>query len=278
MIGSIGSRWQFTWHDVWAKLAICPRAPQDLFIQLFDCAIDYLRQTPAINEYEVIHNDPERAQQAFRHIRYCDFRGEADIVGFLEAAYTIIADFRVEELMARYQRLIQDFIARYNLRYRLVEPFRLRSSLSGAFAELYAELEKLSSSNPYLATLMDDFEHHYDAYSRSHQEADLKAAISRASMYTEGLAGVIAGCSGTLGDMCDNLHCWPHRAISDALKKLYGFCSDYPGIRHSGNPAGQLRGLDGRDCILLSMLLFSFSGYFPDRLDINELVGMNSQR
>jgi hypothetical protein len=92
-------------------------------------------------------------------------------------------------------------------------------------------------------------------------------------MYAEGLASGLAHRNDALGSLCDRLTCWPHSAVKDALKKLYAFCSDYPGIRHAGNPAGQLRELDGRDAVLLSVLLFSFSGYFSQGLDINELLG-----
>jgi hypothetical protein len=120
---------------------------------------------------------------------------------------------------------------------------------------------------------MDNFEHSFDAFVRSHQQADLKAAIGRASMYAEGLAAIVAHNTGTLGALCDSLSCWPHCAVKDALKKLYGFCSDYPGIRHAGNPTGQLRGLNGRDAVLISVLLFSFSAYFPDSLNFGELLG-----
>jgi len=273
MTGSLQSRWQFTWHEVWAKLAHSADAPVDLFIQLFDCAIDSLLHPPTRIEYEVIHNDPEKARQVFRHLKGTDFRSEADIVRFLELTYTTIADLRIGRLGERYQRLIKNFLVRFNLRYRLVEPFKLRSLLPGSFAGLYAELEKLNSANPHLAELLDNFEHSFDAYTRSHQQADLKSSIERASIYAEGLATHVAHCTGTLGALCDRLSCWPHCGVKDALKKLYGFCSDYPGIRHSGNPAGQLRGLDGRDAVLLSVLLFSFSGYFPESLNINVLLG-----
>jgi hypothetical protein len=233
--------------------------------------MDFLIHPPTREEYEVIHNDPEKARHAFRRLKGTDFKSESDIVGFLEAIYATITDLRIVGLGERYKQLIKNFLSRFNLRYRLVEPFKLRSLLPGSFSGLYAELEKLNSTNPYLAELMDNFEHSFDAYARSHQQADLIASILRASLYAEGLASIVARSTGNLGSLCDTLHCWPHNTVKEALKKLFGFCSDYPGIRHSGNPAAQLRGLDGRDMVLLSVLLFSFSGFFPDSLNICEL-------
>jgi len=274
MTGSLQNRWQATWREVWTKLADAVDSPVDLFIQLFDCAVGFLIQPPPRVEYEVIHNDPTKARQAFRRLKGSDFKGEAAILGFLEAVYATLADLSTGRLAIRYQRLIKNFLSCFNLRYRLVETFKLRSLLPGSFAGLYSELEKLNSSNPHLAELMDDFEHSFDdTYARSHHQVDLKASIRAASMYAEGLATAVSRSSGTLGTLCDHLRCWPHCAVKDSLKKLYGFCSDYPGIRHSGNPDGQLRGLDGRDAVLLSVLLFSFSGYFSESLNISELLG-----
>jgi len=129
MIGSLGNRWQFTWREVWAKLADLSAARPALFIQLFDCAEDFLNEMPRPVDYEVLRNDPAKARQAFRRLKGSDFKSEADTVGFLERAYTAIADLRSERLAERYERLIKNFLSRYNLRYRIVEPFKLRSLL-----------------------------------------------------------------------------------------------------------------------------------------------------
>ena len=62
--------------------------------------------------------------------------------------------------------------------------------------------------------------------------------------------------------------------MRDALKKLYGFCSDYPGIRHPGNPAAKLRELEYRDAILISLLLLSFSGYLSSEVKMEETLAL----
>src|SRR3546814_1851063 len=51
-------------------------------------------------------------------------------------------------------------------------------------------------------------------------------------------AGVDAG---QLGAMCGQINSWPHPTIKKALSTLYGFASEYPGIRHAGNPQSALR-------------------------------------
>ena len=49
------------------------------------------------------------------------------------------------------------------------------------------------------------------------------------------------GTTDTLGVICNRWACWPHITVRESLKKLYGFCSDYPGIRHPGHPEAKLR-------------------------------------
>jgi hypothetical protein len=60
----------------------------------------------------------------------------------------------------------------------------------------------------------------------------------------------------------------------EAVKKIYGFCSDYPGIRHSGNPGGQLRELEVKDSIIVPLMLLTASGYFLTWQDISKITGI----
>ncbi|MBK9137428.1 MAG: hypothetical protein IPM17_01465 [Verrucomicrobia bacterium] len=54
----------------------------------------------------------------------------------------------------------------------------------------------------------------------------------------------------------------------------YGFCSDYPNIRHAGNPKGVLRPLAARDATGLSVLLLAFSGYLSPNVDEQIVLGV----
>jgi len=62
--------------------------------------------------------------------------------------------------------------------------------------------------------------------------------------------------------------------MKEALQKLYSFCSDYPNIRHAGNPGGVLRPLAARDATGLSVLLLAFSGYLSPHLDEQIVLGV----
>lgn len=273
MTGSFKDCWRLTWQEFWSKLTKFPQAPVDLFVQLFDDVIDFLQNPPTGTEYELIHNDPAKAKQAFHRLKGGDFKGEAAIIGFLEAAHTTIVDFGIAHFADYYSKVIKQFIIRYNLRYRVADPFKLRLLLSGTFAGLYDALETLNAANQHLAELMDDFEHAFDTYVRSQRQVDLKACIGKASMYAEGIAALAVNSEGSLGELCDRLACWPHKAVKESIKKLYGFCSNYPGIRHAGSPAGRLRKLESRDALFFSVLLFSFSGYITESINTKELLG-----
>ena len=67
----------------------------------------------------------------------------------------------------------------------------------------------------------------------------------------EAIGRTVPGVTGTtLGAICDQVGTWPHDKLKEAMKDLYGFASDYPGIRHGGTPANALRAIDmrtGRD-------------------------------
>lgn len=64
-------------------------------------------------------------------------------------------------------------------------------------------------------------------------EGRIKTCISKQFMLLEAIGALDPDVTeNTLGDMCEQLKSWPHPTIKIALKKLYGFASDYPGIRH----------------------------------------------
>jgi hypothetical protein len=120
---------------------------------------------------------------------------------------------------------------------------------------------------------MRDFEHAFDEYARNASPANLNTCLRTASNYSEGLAGVTCGTAGPLGDLCKQLADWPHPAVRESLKNLYGFCSNYPNLRHGGNPASKLRELDTKDCVAVCLLFLAFSGYLTPHVDSQVVLG-----
>ena len=278
MSGSLRHAWDYLPMELWGPLADYSAkdtaAPPDLFSDLFATADEFLSPRPTDSELEEVRNIPDKARQRFLALKGTDFASESAIVHFLEEAHEVIADYEIPGFKDFYRRLLNDALRKFNLRYRLDEPFTLRFLLPGSFNNLYAELHRLNTGNAHLSGLLTDFEKAFDRYARAQDPTDLKTCIGNASKYVEGLAVETCGKPGSLGDLCKEIQDWPHGAVQAALSNLFGFCSDYPGIRHAGNPAGVRRDLATRDMTLASLLLLSFSGYLSPTLDERVVLGL----
>lgn len=283
MSGSLSQAWEYLNAELWEPLADYSAkdaaAPPDLFSDLFAEANDHLAvpQDEKGPRFLSIRNDAAAARVEFLALRGTDFTSESAIVHFLEEAQAVIVDYEIPGFEDFYRRLMRDVLRKFNLRYRLDEPFILRFLLPGSFTNLYTELHRLNAGNGHLAGLLTDFEKAFDRYARTQDPTDLKTCIGKASNYAEGLASVAAGipaAGNTLGALCNQIGDWPHDQMKEALQKLYKFCSDYPGIRHAGNPAGVRRDLATRDMTLASLLLLSFSGYLVPSLDQQVVLGV----
>jgi hypothetical protein len=228
-------------------------------------------------EVEEARNNPDNARQRFLALKGTDFTSESDIVLFLEEAHNVISDYEVPGFEDRFARLLRGVLQKFNLRYRLDDPFTLRFLLPGSFSNLYAELQRVNSSDSSLVDRLTDFEKAFDRFARTQDATDLRSCIHMASNYVEGLASVTSGIpakGNTLGALVKGLKDWPHDKIREALVNLYHFCSDYPGIRHPGTPANALRALAIRDGTMACLLLLSFSGYLSPAFDERAILGV----
>jgi hypothetical protein len=272
MIGSLLDHWKYTWSDLWSVLARSRRAPDDLFVELYRTVSDFLQNPPEYKQLELIMNDPIQAKQAFENLRGEDLGSELAVISFMEAAFGAIGEFEITRYENLYKRLVKSFIKKYNLRYRVDDPFCMRLILPGLFAGFYDNLTRVNRSDPNLKVLMNNFELSFGSYVRTKQAHELNACISTAFIYAEGIAAKTSGKNKPLGDLCDYLQCWPHVTVRESLKKLYGFRSDYPGLGHSGSPEGKLRELEPRDAIVVCLILLSFSGYLSNEVSIEDAL------
>lgn len=273
MIGNLRDRWEYTWSDVWEPLGNLSQAPRDLYIQLYRRSLDFFRKRPRSQDIDEIVNSPELAVSAFQLIQGKQFRDETAVVQYLEQANVLITDINSKILLRRYYEYVRKFMMKYNLRYELASPFALRVRLPAVYADIYEHLREANTTNSHLAGLMNDFEISFSDFVRSRTHRDLRASLARASNYAEGIASASVGTpGGTLGRMCDQLAVWPHNAVRDAVKNLYQFCSDYPAIRHAGNPTNRIRDLEVKDTIIVSALFFAASGYLQNGLRLEDVV------
>jgi hypothetical protein len=276
--GGIRPAWEHLSLELWNPLANYGIndvvAPRSLFSDLFVSADEYLSPRPTDAELEEVRNDPDKAQVRFLALKGTDFNSESAVVHFLEDVHELITDYEIPGFEDLYRRLLRAVVVKFNLRYRLDDPCILRFLLPGSFTNLYGELQRLNTSNVHLAGLLVDFERAFDQYARTQDPTDLKTSIHKVSNYAEGLASATRGAPGTLGALCDQLTDWPHDKVKEALKDIYKFCSDYPGIRHGGNPAGVRRNLATRDVTLACLLVVSFTGYLTPLMDESQVLGI----
>lgn len=222
-------------------------------------------------------NDPVASREAFKFARLEDFTGERALVGFFEAVHDILEDFEApgdDALTNRYFNLLFEFIEKFSLRYDLRRPCILCPTLPGLFASLVRDLRALTGSDPHLDALMKDFESAVRDLRHDSSDGRIKTCIQKQVNLVEALGRNAPGVTGnTLGRICDQVGTWPHEKLKVAMKELYGFTSDYPGIRHGGTSASALRAVDMRDMVAVTILLTGFTPYLESRLSADSIFG-----
>jgi hypothetical protein len=279
MSGRLQDVWEYVWPEIWLALEQSTVWPQlaeglgftteQLYMDLYVELVKALKKAPQPEVYDLTANDPVLARLAVEKIPAAALRSESATAKFFEDAFDVISEAGSNELEAEFQQLVRRLLRSRNLRYELSDPFRLQPHLPGIFSALFSDLVTSSRRSPQLQQAMADFEHSFRALGKSHLEVDVKTCILKATMLGEALASVAPNARGkTLADICDSLHCWPHNALKEAVKRIYGFCSDYPGIRHNVAVGGQIRPLDVSDSIIVPLLLLTAAGYFGPHTDM----------
>lgn len=272
MRGEFIGVWSETWREIWAKLAKHQAAPKDLFCELYRELVEAFVTAPDVTALADIVDAPEQARSTFRRTKASAFRGELVLLEFLERAYRVTMDLGGDALSNRYFVLMEAFLEKYSLRYDLRRPFSLHPTLPGVFARLMRELKRTTSSDATLHVLMIEFEDAVRDLKTDQSSGKIKTCIHKQMNLLEALAGQCPGVNaGSLGAMCDQVNTWPHVTVREAMKKLYGFASDYPGIRHAGNSASALRDIEMRDMVAVTVLLAGFAPYLGHLLNSNDI-------
>lgn len=273
MRGEFLGVWGDMWREVWSKLARHAEAPEDLFCELFrEIEPAFTVRLDPATELSDIVDSPLQSRNAFRTIKAGALVSEFALLGFLDRAHATLVDLGGDALGNRYFNLVAAFIEKYSLRYDLRRPFSLHPTLTGVFSKLLRELRQVTSEDAALAALMNDFEETIRDLKADASPGRIKACIHRQVNLLEALAQRCPNVSaGTLGDMCNEVDTWPHATVKEAMKKLYGFSSNYPGIRHAGNPAGALREIEMRDMVGITVILAGFVPYLSNDLDAASL-------
>lgn len=304
MRGELIPVWRDSWSCVWRPLARHPSAPGDLFAELFRefaPAPTSPAEPPAPpahafdNEGELVLPEFIEKQEAYKAARrsyetqlakYQEaianrgaglafrqhiaeaVKTERAAVTLLEEAHDVIDGFGVEALRNHYFVLVEQFLEKYSLRYDLRRPFALQPTMTGIFAGLVVELRDITRQDAHLHSLMIEFDEAVRDLRGGATPTRIKTCIQKQVNLLEAIGGMCPQVTeNTLGRICDQVGTWPHNKVKDAMKSLYGFASDYPGIRHGGNRRHAIRDIEMRDMVAMTVLLAGFAPYLSHQMN-----------
>jgi hypothetical protein len=268
MRGEFIGVWSETWGEIWQPLIENEGVPEDVFCELYRELAPALKSKPSVEALADIVDNPLQSREAFEKTGASDFASERSIVDFLEAAHSALDDLGRDELSNRYFNLLAGFVDKFSLRYDLRRPCTLCPTLPGMFASLVRDLRALTDQDAHLDALMKEFENAVRDLRHDCSDGRIKTSIQKQVNLLEAIGRTAPGVTGaTLGTICNQVGTWPHPKLKEAMRDLYGFASDYPGIRHGGTPANALRAVDMRDLVAMSILLAGFTPYLSS--DIN---------
>jgi hypothetical protein len=279
MSGRLKDAWQYAWLDIWIPFEQSEVWSQvsdelgytsdELYMDLYVELVKALKKAPARNVYDATANDPRLARHFLENTSSNDLRNETAATRFFEDADEVIKEAGSEKLNVEFERLVRLFLKSRNLRYELLYPFELRSHLVGIFEALLADVVLAANQHPQLQQAFSDFLHSFRTLQRTHIETDMKTCIHKAAMLVEALASVRLDARGNnFGALCNSIQCWPDSLIREAVKKLYEFSSNYPGVRHNMVKKKEPRALEMKDSMIVPLLLLIAAGYFGSNNDL----------
>ncbi len=294
MRGTILGSWPHTWHTIWEPLADSKFSPPELFSELYPELLNACKPPKPDEDLTVVSEadhivaspknvrdtraatDPVFALDCFRTMRPEEFSSERKLVRFFEQSNFIIEDFGVPQLGMLFSDSVSSFLNRYNLRYHLISPFQIVPRLPEMVSGMLQEIERNAAADQHLSALNNAVHEAFEDLSTRGRTTDIANCISRVCNLAEGFARKAPGVTQeTLGAASREINCWPHATIQKSLSTLYGFCSDYPGLRHSGNSYSKIRDLEVRDALIISMLFMSFAGYLCE-IDFYGVLGLKT--
>lgn len=262
----------FVWNDmqreVWEPLCDREDMPEDAFCELYRELAVALREPLSIEALADIVDSPTQSREAFETTKADSFSGERALVAFAEAAHQTLEDLGGDSLSNAYFGLLERFIEKFSLRYDLRRPCFFCPTLPGVFASLVLDLRSIARNDAHINALMREFDEAVRDLRTDCSDGRIKTCIQKQINLLEAVCGAYPGVTkGELGNMCNQIGTWPHAAIKASLRNLYGFASDYPGIRHGGSPSSAVRAVEMRDMIAVSILLMGFTPYLSDVFD-----------
>lgn len=271
--------WSDTWREIWRPLSEQPlnddgdAPPEDIFCELYRALAPALSPSPAGEALADIIYNPVQSREAFEATTASNVENERALVHFFEAAHEALEELAGDELTNRYFSLLSGFIDKFSLRYDLRRPCILCPTLPGMFTGLVRELDELSTTDQNIAKRLRDFKEAIHDLRMGPTEGRLSNCVMKQVMFLEAVAAASGSAGGSdLAALCKTLEDWPHPAVRKALLNLYGFASDFPGVRHGTPSAGMARDIATRDLVAMSILLTGFTPYLDKRLSADAIL------
>lgn len=284
MRGEFIGVWSETWREIWLPLIEQPLGddgeglPEDIFCDLYRELAKTLKTPPSVEALADIIDNPLQSREAFENTNAEDFAGGRELVSFFESTYDALEEIGGDELSNRYFNLLEAFITKFSLRYDLRRPCILCPTLPGVFANLVRSLDSLAAGDANVARRLRDFKEALQDLRLGCTESRIGNCVAKQVMLLEAVASA-GGASGTdLGALCKSVSEWPHPALRSSLLNLYGFASDFPGVRHGTPSKGMTRELDMRDMVAMSILLTGFTLHLNHNLSPDAIYGGSTLR
>jgi len=251
--------WKKLNKAVWASLEKRTSAPSDMYIEL----LRFARRRLGVQVDEatdIALSDPSLARKDF--FKLPEPQNEAKCIELLEGFYVILQDFRTKIAMG-YKESLKKFAEEYNLRYIISEDCKFQLSIQGLLVSQYAKLRKALSGTGHIEQGLMQLEASVSRLKDTRDEE--RNCIGIATNVLEGIVcSKTTNNQNTLGTAIEGCNVFPHDALMRCIKDFYKFTSDYPNIRHAGNPASKLRELKKDDALLAVAVALAFSSYVFD--------------
>ncbi|MGE3495023.1 MAG: hypothetical protein AB7N73_10025 [Gemmatimonadales bacterium] len=289
MRGEFVGVWSEAWREIWQPLTELPLSsgdpvPAEVFQDLYRELAGEVRRPgalllpPPLGVLAEILQSPVRSREALIKIGAEDIASEGELTSFFEAAFEVLEELGGDELSNRYFNLLDAFIEKYSLRYELRRPCAVCPTVPGMFSSLHRALHRLGDNDQNVAHRLRDYRESVHDLRLGLSESRIATCVSKQVMLLEAI-GASSGLRGRdLGAFCRSLPDSPHPAVGKALGNLYGFASDFPGLRHGTPSGGMTRAVGMKDLLAASILLSGFAPYLESRLNASEIYGGATRR
>ncbi|MCZ7371937.1 MAG: hypothetical protein ABOK23_05870 [Candidatus Methanoperedens sp.] len=261
------SHWEQINSEIWTPLQKRKDARDDIYIELLRY---FWNKTQRELDDEVL-SDPLKAKEIFKAISKDEISSESSCIGILEGFYDVLKEFETG-ISDIYVDRLRDFCSTYNLRYIITDDCKFRLTINGILAGQINHLKKALSGNPHNNDMLVELE---NTLSRLRETNEPQSCIRVACNLLEQIVKDRTNINETLGRALNNsreLNLFPHDAVCVSLQKLYKFASDYPNIRHAGNPTSKKRDLENEDAILFITLTIGYATFLCETINCELLI------